>query len=106
FQAVAGRRVFHVTGVQTCALPIWPAGRRPPARRRSPRSRREWGRAASRDKFPPQRFSVDLAVGIERHGFDPADVPRLHEIGQLRSEERRGGKEWHGGREAGYAYLR
>src|SRR5690606_39680526 len=25
FQAEGGIRVFHVTGVQTCALPIWPS---------------------------------------------------------------------------------
>src|SRR5690606_40004976 len=34
FQAEGGIRGFHVTGVQTCALPIWPgrdgAGRRTP----------------------------------------------------------------------------
>src|SRR5690606_40277202 len=36
FQAGAGIRVFHVTGVQTCALPIstsiWWSAKRPPAR--------------------------------------------------------------------------
>src|SRR5690606_40872109 len=44
FQAEDGIRDFHVTGVQTCALPIygcragpagaWPAGLPPPSRRR------------------------------------------------------------------------
>src|SRR5690606_39988653 len=36
FQAEDGIRDFHVTGVQTCALPIWPQMHsRPAARRRA-----------------------------------------------------------------------
>src|SRR3989440_8728804 len=36
FQAEDGIRDLIVTGVQTCALPIWPSGRRGPARRGCP----------------------------------------------------------------------
>src|SRR5690606_40422745 len=41
FQAEDGIRVFHVTGVQTCALPIWAT--RDPAPRRSDASRDGFG---------------------------------------------------------------
>src|SRR5215475_5230299 len=40
FQAEDGIRDFHVTGVQTCALPISPGSRRSAARRRPRRARR------------------------------------------------------------------
>src|SRR5690625_6924788 len=70
FQADDGIRGGHVTGVQTCALPICPAGCRCP--RRCPRHRR--GCRACRSPGRPARRS--------------------------RSEERRVGKEgWCGGSE-------
>src|SRR5690606_40092496 len=76
FQAEDGIRDFHVTGVQTCALPIWrrrPAGRAPAACRRSagPRGAR---RAPRRARAPAR--------------------PRPPSRGSPRSEERRVGKEW------------
>src|SRR5690606_40694534 len=70
FQADDGIRDFHVTGVQTCALPIWPSGARDPAR-----STR--GRAApARRSAPPRRTGTGTASWPPR-----------------RSEERRVGKE-------------
>src|SRR5690349_23262991 len=47
FQAEDGIRDLYVTGVQTCALPIWPARRRSPG----------WpaGAAAGRCPAPPRR---------------------------------------------------
>src|SRR5690606_39871941 len=64
FQAEDGIRDFHVTGVQTCALPICPPGRRPagrgpPAR---PASRRRSGRPR-RGRWQPR--SEERRVGKE-----------------------------------------
>src|SRR5690606_39974468 len=75
FQAEDGIRAFHVTGVQTCALPICREGlqaRRRGARRDVPAGRT--GRA-------PRLAEAPAAVRVEhRHA--------------ARSEERRVGKEW------------
>src|SRR5262249_61221812 len=75
FQAEDGIRDWSVTGVQTCALPIWSPGP-PPDRRRGARSRgrpdEEGGRA----------------------GGGPGDPREAGErLGRRRSEERRVGKE-------------
>src|SRR5437773_828284 len=89
FQAEDGIRDRDVTGVQTCALPIWPAqwlhrdrlcpasGRRPPATRRPPGGR----------------------VGQLEHTRQRRDGGPDRSAG-LRSEERRVGKEWGSGRVA------
>src|SRR5690606_40594838 len=90
FQAEAGIRVFHVTGVQTCALPIceqcrslyWPKGKRYPAA----------GIHAVRAIC--DRTAVALECRIQ--ATCPAAPVRLHRAG--RSEERRVGKEWRYGR--------
>src|SRR5690606_39347211 len=89
FQAEDGIRVFHVTGVQTCALPI--SAR--PDQLRSCRS------AASLDRAAAPFFSAPVAVA--RHGLCSPSHGREesttqggtgHPMG--RSEERRVGKEW------------
>src|SRR5205809_6767551 len=69
FQAEDGIRDVAVTGVQTCALPIWELG--PP---RSRRASEVCARTAGRAKFP----SVSASPRIRTH---------------TRSEERRVGKE-------------
>src|SRR5439155_16200522 len=71
FQAEDGIRDGHVTGVQTCALPIW---------RASPPSPRRGGRGGRRGLGGLARRYDD-----ERRG--EAAAPH-------RSEERRVGKEW------------
>src|SRR3712207_9029693 len=79
FQAEDGIRDIGVTGVQTCALPIWPARRR--ARRRA-------GTAARRRPAPGRaaacRQSSRAAAPAGWHPPPPAAA---------RSEERRVGEE-------------
>src|SRR5437870_11029482 len=88
FQAEDGIRDGHVTGVQTCALPIlavasrW-AGCRPAADRpRSGRDRRWWCRSARRETSGGrrQRPARRLRTGSNSR--------------EQRSEERRVGKDW------------
>src|SRR5690606_39539228 len=76
FQAEDGIRDFHVTGVQTCALPIYPARHRLAQAERLPACAGGAGRSRA-------------ARGHDhrRDGVRPARGPR-------RSEERRVGKEW------------
>src|SRR5690606_41171145 len=79
FQAEDGIRDFHVTGVQTCALPIWHRQHVPlPVRYAPPRSARDVGR------HPPPRDHS--AAPPPRQTTGPAPAPG-------RSEERRVGKE-------------
>src|SRR5207302_5540531 len=93
FQAEDGIRDFHVTGVQTCALPIWSL------------------RAGYLVACDGGRSQIRKAAGIEFPGWDPttswliaevemAEEPqwgiRQHGTGGIRSEERRVGKECRG----------
>src|SRR5690606_39363624 len=104
FQAEDGIRAFHVTGVQTCALPISAA-----------RLELDAGDALV---LRPRRADVDRIAGRRRHAEDvgalagrgvadraaaEAVAPGGREID--RSEERRVGKEcrWRGGAEAARA---
>src|SRR5690606_40997990 len=90
FQAEDGIRDFHVTGVQTCALPIC---HRAPARAAC--------RAGSRRRHPPydgadlrhlvQRAALSTDVSLADEG---ALRSRRTSTGSPRSEERRVGKEW------------
>src|SRR5436309_7806739 len=63
FQAEDGIRIFHVTGVQTCALPIWAAGRRA-GRRRSARCRcaRAAGGAGARGRSEERRVGKECRL--------------------------------------------
>src|SRR5690606_40733106 len=77
FQAEDGIRDFHVTGVQTCALPISEAGVRVLARDHWNDAQSEWLR---------QYFLDEILPVLSPLGLDPAHpFPR--------SEERRVGKE-------------
>src|SRR5690606_40085655 len=92
FQAEDGIRDFHVTGVQTCALPIWIV---------------ENSTALCISKYePPRDLRVRAVVGRRRPlyfgsrkillAFLPAatQMALLPEGEITRSEERRVGKEW------------
>src|SRR5207249_5964144 len=92
FQAEDGIRDRNVTGVQTCALPIY----RAPVRRVGQRQRAD--RRAAHPKHggvqPPVRLPADCAG--PRRGLLPR--PRAPLGGEAaRSEERRVGKEWRAG---------
>src|SRR5207247_6429497 len=86
FQAEYGIRGPLVTGVQTCALPIW---RRSPAtlpgyhRGRPPRNKGL--------RYPPDPPTVEEIIAVMRAAGDDPDGVRLR--GVIRSEERRVGKE-------------
>src|SRR5690606_40306519 len=82
FQAEDGIRVFHVTGVQTCALPIF-------AQRQSHLGPRR--RSGGTGLAQPLTMSEDLAARAERQfHFLPF---RIIADALFRSEERRVGKE-------------
>src|SRR5436309_15941558 len=74
FQAEDGIRDFHVTGVQTCALPI----------------SRE---ADGADAPPVERGAVRVRAVLDHD--EPARARELEDGAEIdRSEERRGGKGW------------
>src|SRR5207248_8058911 len=92
FQAEDGIRDRTVTGVQTCALPIWdPAGE--VARRALPGHHVQATAAVGQHDV---RLAVAVEIGrgdrrrVVRRGYAAGTVVR-------RSEERRVGKEWRGG---------
>src|SRR5437016_9684767 len=87
FQAEDGIRDWSVTGVQTCALPIWPLNGR--GLRRT-RGRDEAGARASTTRWMRWRHLAFCG----RARVDYADgPPRRNLLSQARSEERRVGKE-------------
>src|SRR5437870_6343823 len=83
FQAEDGIRDGHVTGVQTCALPISDvAGGIPSCMRQAPMEEGKLAQIKDKIHDPLARKLVEAALGLER----------------VRSEERRVGKEWRAGR--------
>src|SRR5207302_8378727 len=93
-----GIRVFHVTGVQTCALPIWAFAGAPPVRRRAAPA--PASAAARRAQHAPPIPSRRAGVWRQRPG--PARAPdtplravraSAERARATRSEERRVGKE-------------
>src|SRR5690606_41116390 len=91
FQAEDGIRDFHVTGVQTCALPICPpeGGRSQGVKEEQNAETHSAGRSSIRqerqDRRCPCRAPLRAPVASE-------DGPPFQEV-QGRSEERRVGKE-------------
>src|SRR2546430_8311151 len=83
FQAEDGIRDLTVTGVQTCALPIWP---RSPDGAGRPRSGAPLPRRTPRPRTPRRRART-------RAEAQAAVRPRRRCTRALRSEERRVGKE-------------
>src|SRR5690606_39568298 len=92
FQAEDGIRDFHVTGVQTCALPICsPAsGVRRSWEIQATSSRREVSRARSRSRDSASLRLVDSSSRLRAASSAVA--------GPSRSEERRVGRVWSSGR--------
>src|SRR5262249_57965656 len=91
FQAEDGIRDWSVTGVQTCALPIFPSPVRTcPARRLSDPGAPAWLSVA-------RQGAGDLPTpgGVRLDGSRGRGAP--DEGGRMRSEERRVGKEGRGG---------
>src|SRR5690606_40674692 len=90
FQAEDGIRDLHVTGVQTCALPIYIAiiGSGPAGYYTAEAAQKALGDQGRIDIFD----SLPVPYGLIRSGVAPD-----HQSIKGRSEERRGGKE--GGRE-------
>src|SRR5690606_39403042 len=97
FQAEDGIRAFHVTGVQTCALPIYamealglPYG--------SPEAR-EWLYNFLKI-FTNACYSASIDLAKEKGPFPLFDSRYLESafVSKLRSEERRVGKECRSGR--------
>src|SRR5690606_39636541 len=82
FQAEDGIRAFHVTGVQTCALPIWSIATKPIRAR-------QLGQVAA----PPPLTAPERPPAGLRPPRDPRVRPRRRRR-RSRSEERRVG---HGG---------
>src|SRR5690606_40980452 len=58
FQAEDGIRDFHVTGVQTCALPIWPPPAGPPASGDGPAA------AHRKSRCPPRPTAAAARSGL------------------------------------------
>src|SRR5690606_40470304 len=89
FQAEDGIRDFHVTGVQTCALPICGAKRK--GNRYFGPYEHAWAIRETVDLmlrvFPVRTCSAGVYRRAQRSGR-----PCL--LGYIRSEERRVGKEW------------
>src|SRR5690606_40648351 len=93
FQAEDGIRDFHVTGVQTCALPIWSHSRLAPA---STRSRSDWLAQVpgSSSGLPGCLARYHFAApGEVSSARAPARAVTSIRRSSLRSEERRVGKE-------------
>src|SRR5690606_41178365 len=91
FQAEDGIRDFHVTGVQTCALPICGAGAGLAKQRvdlADTGQRGELARAVGQDGVRRRRVRVDDRADHQCGG----GVSATHEV-PVRSEERRVGKE-------------
>src|SRR5690606_41047371 len=91
-----GIRDFHVTGVQTCALPIFRRPRGSPRRgiRHSPPPRaRAPPRGGGRRRWPPAGPVRAAAPALGHRGAGFPRVPRFAAPPPPRSEERRVGKE-------------
>src|SRR5690606_40213473 len=98
----AGIRDFHVTGVQTCALPIWHHPMFGQIDNDLPLYEQvhELLLAAEADCEPRERREGDRAAYRQRQllaTYREGHPPRQQDF-QFRSEERRVGKEWRGRR--------
>src|SRR5690606_40147658 len=90
-------RAFHVTGVQTCALPIFdPKSGRLVVIEMNPRVSRSSALASKATGYPIAKFSALLAIGytleeIEEEVIPGAPATKDPEVDFVRSEERRVG---------------
>src|SRR5205807_3973755 len=94
-----GIRDYKVTGVQTCALPIWFSSTfRPGASRQAERGREPRDRRPLRGQQHPDRAAAAGWAGgwkVSWSAPQGGDRPAAGRVG--RSEERRVGKEWRAG---------
>src|SRR5690606_40801153 len=99
FQAEDGIRDFHVTGVQTCALPIWVifGGVRAIL---TDDDRVRVARDAFAGEIDAFRFESGVALFHDSLGTFAWSRGFLGRLARLRSEERRGGREREHGRGA------
>src|SRR5207302_6626890 len=89
FQAEDGIRGFHVTGVQTCALPICTLPLTPIADRAKGNYSETSGSIVINGKV------LQGLAGCDRYGSEPCYISAYDAAtGRQRSEERRVGKEW------------
>src|SRR5439155_6481802 len=86
FQAEDGIRDGHVTGVQTCALPISAQTETRRRRHRFAGARDPAGDAFAESQFEPR--------GTQRKAVRDSDFKEARGRVEKRSEERRVGKEW------------
>src|SRR5690606_41035370 len=91
FQAEDGIRDFHVTGVQTCALPIcfWSDAPQGP--------KNHMNNSVTRKKEMAWMKSIGVkGIKVDFFGGDKQETMKLYEeiLSDARSEERRVGKEW------------
>src|SRR5690606_41066064 len=94
FQAEDGIRDFHVTGVQTCALPICIVGQ---GRRRRGRClhRRAGGRLVQGQGIVQRQFVAQVVlVQGQRQGIVFSGSRGATRVQIVRSDERRGGQGW------------
>src|SRR5690606_40752223 len=93
-QAEDGIRDFHVTGVQTCALPIYQCAQQrlghPPAEQRCEQQKVE--RSERNTEREQVRKRAPFAAAAREQGAPEWRVAGQREV--ERSEERRVGKEW------------
>src|SRR6266511_4933999 len=91
FQAEDGIRDFHVTGVQTCALPILTPSGSVPSTRRSFRTGSPSCSTSSRASAPPTRGSTTPPPCRQEAGHEPgAVVDVLHRRPPVRRRGRHG----------------
>src|SRR5204862_2642440 len=98
FQAEDGIRDLYVTGVQTCALPISAAPPPPPRAPRSARRVRSRSVPAGPPPAGPTAPTASAAVAPRTRRCGRATPRVWPRRGPCRSEERRVGEEWRGGR--------
>src|SRR5690606_40721538 len=92
-----GIRDFHVTGVQTCALPIYFVERQPRGDRRVAKRREFEEDARAAGRFARMRIGFRFSVFGFRQEKKSRDSNRISyrtPKTKNRSEERRAGKEW------------
>src|SRR5207302_7238941 len=95
FQAEDGIRDFHVTGVQTCALPIWRAAG---SGGHQPGGARRWiGAGAKPYRLGRNGAGRHLRDSYARRRRLRTAMKKARETRAFRSEERRVGREWRSG---------
>src|SRR5690606_40541389 len=94
FQAEDGIRDFHVTGVQTCALPILVSSCLPstPSSVLRPKS----AKLSTAPPVLPKVVSRLPLLGVLSPGFVPGPLPRSEERRVGKARRRRGRREHHG----------